>query len=220
MAPSCRRPRSPSCVRRSKDMARPAVARDLLPSPADDCRRSAPPAPAAPARRSRAAYPCVMSKHDLDASRTARAVARRNRGRPWRGCRLGDDRWHESWHRRDRSARLEGAAPHHQHGSGNVMALCRRSDETRTRHALQHDPSLLILGPTTTTSHLHDLEPVQRPERMTVHTRCSQHSRSRTARRPSPDAHRLSSVGAKHRTFAHAGSDPYAISKRSRKMHE
>ena len=88
------------------------------------------------------------------------------------------------------AARLAGVTP-----SRRCQAR-RQCFAPRARHALENDPNLLVLGPAAPPVGLDDLQPVQRPERMTVHTRCSQRYRSHPARRSSPDGYLIREVSS------------------------
>ena len=165
----------------------------------------------------------VMSEHDLDAARTRHACAQLPRGRDRRNCWRRDDRLHKRRLRLPRRGRLEGAAPQNQHGSGDVVPTCRGSYQPRPRHALEDDPNLLVFAPAPPTPGLDDLQPIQRSERMTVHTRCSQRDSSYPTRRSPPDGYGRNACsvgksgrGARDRVCAYASLRPeLAASSRS-----
>ncbi|GJD92698.1 hypothetical protein BHAOGJBA_6254 [Methylobacterium hispanicum] len=76
-----------------------------------------------------------------------------------------------------------------------VAPRCLRH-KTRSAHALQHNPALLLVRPTTAASGLNDLKPPKGTVRMAVHTDSAQRFASTPARRPSPDAYSSCLEGA------------------------
>ncbi len=129
--------------------------------------------------------PATINQHNLDPGSST--FSRKRRRHP---CLRNNDRRHEpAWY----LARHQ-AAPGQQQRPGYAVAPSGLRYEPRPPHALQHDPALLLVRPTTATPGLDDLKAPEGTVRMAVHTDSAQRFASDPARWPTPDAYAYPAV--------------------------